>query len=211
MDDFSYNGFQVVRGNFFAHLFEPSVTFKAEKVYVNAACIRKLPTVEYVQFLVLPDKKMLAIKPCSEDTQDSFRWCSQAPTISKRKAKPITCRVFFAKVFFAKVFSLMKRNPEFRYKVLGKLVCTSSDKLFVFDLSTAKAFRHKNADDTSTPQNVPLFPNFWADSFGIPISEHDNNFNLNIFDEDAVFTIEKDLEKPEKIGTAVSEDTNPLS
>ena len=36
---FSYEGYQVVRGEFFAHLFEPSVTLNDEKVSVNSACI----------------------------------------------------------------------------------------------------------------------------------------------------------------------------
>ena len=41
--DFSYDGYQVVRGEFFAHLFEPSITFNNNRVYLNMACIRKLP------------------------------------------------------------------------------------------------------------------------------------------------------------------------
>ena len=56
---FSYDGYQVVRGEFFAHLFEPSVTLNNEKVSVNAACIRRLPQTDYVQFLVNPKEKKL--------------------------------------------------------------------------------------------------------------------------------------------------------
>ena len=66
-DNFSYDGYQVVRGEFFAHLFEPSVTLSKEKVSVNTACIRKLPDSDYVQFLVNPNEKKLAVKPCRED------------------------------------------------------------------------------------------------------------------------------------------------
>ena len=40
--DFSYDGYQVVRAEFFAHLFEPSVTLNKETVSVNAACLHKL-------------------------------------------------------------------------------------------------------------------------------------------------------------------------
>ncbi len=73
-ESFSYDGYQVVRGEFFAHLFEPSVTFKDEKVSVNAACLNKLPDIDYVQFLVNPNEKKLAVKPCSEEMKDSFSW-----------------------------------------------------------------------------------------------------------------------------------------
>ena len=92
---FSYDGYQVVRGEFFAHLFEPSVTLGREKVSVNTACLRKLPNVDYVQFLVNPTEKKLAIKPCEEDRKDSFRWSSGEG--NRRKPKAISCRIFFAK------------------------------------------------------------------------------------------------------------------
>lgn len=63
-DDFSFDGFQVVRGEFFSHIYEPSITFNNNKISLNAACIRKLPDVEYVQMLVNPDERKIAVKPC---------------------------------------------------------------------------------------------------------------------------------------------------
>ena len=48
-DAFSYEGYQVVRGEFFAHTYEPSFTFNANKVSVNTACIKKLPQTDFVQ------------------------------------------------------------------------------------------------------------------------------------------------------------------
>lgn len=52
-DAFSYEGYQVVRGEFFAHTYEPSFTFNGNKVSVNTACIKKLPRTDFVQILVL--------------------------------------------------------------------------------------------------------------------------------------------------------------
>ena len=40
-EDFDFNGFQVVRREFFAHMQEPSVTFNNCKFYVNTACLKK--------------------------------------------------------------------------------------------------------------------------------------------------------------------------
>ncbi len=37
-DTFSYQGYQVVRGEFFAHIHEPSITFNNSKFSVNTAC-----------------------------------------------------------------------------------------------------------------------------------------------------------------------------
>lgn len=38
-DTFSYDGYQVVHGEFFAHIYEPSITFNRCKVSLNTACI----------------------------------------------------------------------------------------------------------------------------------------------------------------------------
>ena len=50
--DFNFDGYQVVRGEFFAHLYEPSITFNNYKVAVNTACIRKIPDFDFIQILV---------------------------------------------------------------------------------------------------------------------------------------------------------------
>lgn len=63
---FDYEGYQVVRREFFAHTAEPSVTFNNYKFYVNAACLRRFPNVDFVQILVNQERKILAIRPCSE-------------------------------------------------------------------------------------------------------------------------------------------------
>ena len=131
-DSFSYDGYQVVRGEFFAHIYEPSFTFNNYKVSVNTACIKKLPDVEYVQILVNPIEKKLAVRPCREEEKDSFRWCSSG---KKRSPKQITCRIFFAKVI-----SLMDWNPNYRYKILGKLIRSGNEILFIFDLTSPEIF-----------------------------------------------------------------------
>ena len=80
-EPFSYDGYQVVRGEFFAHIYEPSITFNNCKVNVNTACLNRLPAVSYVQFLVNPEDKKMVVRPCSEDEKDSFRWCSESTRI----------------------------------------------------------------------------------------------------------------------------------
>lgn len=50
--DFDFEGYQVVRREFFAHTFEPSLTFNNYKVYVNIACLNKFPNDNFVQVLI---------------------------------------------------------------------------------------------------------------------------------------------------------------
>lgn len=184
--EFSYEGYQVVRAEYFAHLFEPSVTLNKETVSVNAACLRKLPGFEYVQFLVNPGEKKLAVKPCREDMKDSFRWSSGEG--KKRKPKKITC-----KIFFAKVMDLMDWDPKYRYKILGKLIRTKEESIFVFDLTSAEAYQNR-AKGTSGSAQAPLYPADWKNQFGIPATEHQDIQQISIFDDYTVFKIERSEE-----------------
>lgn len=106
--DFDFEGFQVVRREFFAHLREPAVTFNNYKFYVNCACLNKFPDAFYVQVLVNQETKIMALRPCAENTRDSFAWCGMSK--GKRSPRQITC-----KLFFAKMFSMMAWNPDYRY------------------------------------------------------------------------------------------------
>lgn len=186
VDDFSFDGYQVVRGEFFAHVYEPSITFCNYKVGVNTACIKKLPEFDYVQILVNPTDKKLAVRPCSEDEKDSFRWCSGS---AKRNPKQITCRMFFAKVI-----SLMNWDPNLRYKLLGKLIRSGGELLFVFDLNNAETFDRtiKENGKVSTSRQ-PIFPKEWQTQFGLPVSEHKKTMQINFFDDLAVFGLQEDL------------------
>lgn len=183
-DAFRYDGYQIVRGEFFAHTYEPSFTFNRCKVSVNTACIKKLPQVEFVQILVNPEEKKLAVRPCKENEKDSFRWCT---TGKKRGPKQITCRIFFAKVI-----SLMGWNPNYRYKLLGKLIRSKGELLFVFDLTTPEIYvRSQKKGEKSKVSRIPVYPKEWQNQFGVPVEEHQNNLQINIFNGYAVFGLSK--------------------
>ena len=182
-DAFSYDGYQVVRGEFFAHVYEPSITFNNCKVSLNTACLNRLQDVNYVQILVNQRDKKLAVRPSSEDEKDSFLWCT-ANSI-KRKPKQITCRMFFAKVV-----QLMEWNPDYRYKLLGKLIRSGDEFLFIFDLTATEIYQRILRDgEKPKTSRTPVFPAEWQNQFGLPVEEHRRLLQVNIFDGYTVFGI----------------------
>ena len=180
-EPFSYDGYQVVRGEFFAHIYEPSITFNNCKVNVNTACLNRLPSVTYVQFLVNPEDKKMVVRPCSEDEKDSFRWCSEKN--GKKKPKQITCRIFFAKIV-----NLMNWNPHYRFKLLGKVVRSGDEQLVVFDLTATETYPRviKEGEKPKTSR-TPVFPAEWQNQFGLPVEEHRKLLQVNIFNGYTVF------------------------
>ena len=105
----------------------------------------------------------------------------------KRKPRSISCRVFCAKVI-----NLMGWSQNCRYKILGKLVRTSIDTLFVFDLKDAETYEKKKTDGF---KRQPLYPETWKDQFGVSVEEHADSIMIEIFDDYAVFKIDKEEEK----------------
>lgn len=179
-DNFSYDGYEVVRGEYFAHLYEPSITFNNSRISLNTACLKRLPSIDYVQILINPEEKKLAVRPCKEDEKDSFLWCTP-----KRKPKQITCRVFFAKIIH-----LMNWNPDYRYKLLGKLIKSGNEYLFIFDLTATEIFQRTIQEGEKTKiSRTPVFPAEWQNQFGLPVEEHNKQLQINIFNGYTVFGI----------------------
>ncbi len=184
-ENFSYDGYQVVRGEFFAHTFEPSITFNDSKVYVNTACLNRMPTVEYIQILINQQTKKLVVRPCREDEKDSFRWCSNT---TKRRPKQITCRIFYAKLA-----EMMQWNPNYRYKLLGKMISANGEQLYIFDLKATEVYqRFREEGGKGKNGRTPIFPSEWQNQFGLPVEEHRKQLQINIFDGYTVFGI-KDM------------------
>lgn len=201
--NFDFEGFQVVRREFFAHINEPSVTFNNCKFYVNAACLQKFPDADNVQVLVNKETKILAIMPCPENARDSFAWCTTSK--GKRRPKQITC-----KLFFAKVFSMMDWNPDHRYKILGKLIHANGETLIAFDLTATEIYQ-RTVSEGSKPKTsrIPVFPAEWQNQFGLPYNEHRQSLQVDILNGYAVYSIKDAVmssESSDSVGEGIPEE-----
>ena len=200
-ESFTYDGFQVVRGEFFSHIYEPSFTLNLNKISVNMACIRKLPDVEYVQILVHPEEKNLVIRPCKEEEKDSFRWKTSGKKVSP---KQVTC-----KVFFAKIYALMGWNLDYRYKLLGKLIRSNGELLFVFNLNNPEIYiRVFREGEKPRVSRTPVYPQEWKNQFGISVEEHRKSLSMNKFNEYTIFGVRETVPKGEADISSRKEDVN---
>ena len=199
-DSFEFDGFQVVRREFFAHLREPTVSFNDYKFAVNSACLSKFKDTAFVQVMIDRSKKMLALRPCGEDDKDSYSWCLISK--GKRKPRPVTCRLFFAMIY-----AMMGWDFEDKYKILGRMVHANGEYLLVFDLTAYERFvrRYKDGSKAGLSRD-PKYPSDWQDQFGMPFREHQESMQISIFDGYAVYAIKgskqkKDEPTPENVQT----------
>lgn len=163
-------GFQVTRGELFAHSREPSVTIWENKIKFNMACLRRFPGVTHIQILIHPEQKRLIIRPTQPDAPDALRWARGGGD------KEIANRDLICKIFAAKVFDLMGWDKQYRYKILGKPAVCEGEVLYLFRLSDFELF--VNTGKTSKA----YLPGDWRDYFGTPVEKHEDAFRINLAD-----------------------------
>lgn len=185
VDEIQIDGFQVVRREYFAHLFEPAVSIKVDAITFNCACIRKFPNVQYIQLLINPEQKRLVIKPCDEDAKDAIKWCN----IKNGKQSP---RTINCKIFGAKLFDMLKWSITYRYKLLGLIAKSNGEQIAAFSLEDTEVYPAKEIDENGAVKKTgkkAFYPESWRESFGLPVEEHDDKLKIDILSGYARFEV----------------------
>ena len=216
-EDFSYDGYQVVRRELFAHLREPAVVIRRDSVTFNTACIAGLEGAVYIQILVNQDSKRMVVRKCEENDKDALRWCVAKP--DKRKSRKMT-----NKIFSAMMYEMMGWNLDCRYKILGHKITFEDETIYVFDLMETEIFldikgkrakkdtesqfttekansieetasnstdNERSVEEIKRKNRIPFYPKEWKDSFGLPVEEHRKALEINMLDGYAEFTTGK--------------------
>lgn len=216
-EDFSYDGYQVVRRELFAHLREPAVVIRRDSVTFNTACIAGLEDAVYIQILVNQDSKRMVVRKCEENDKDALRWCVAKP--DKRKSRKMT-----NKIFSAMMYEMMGWNLDCRYKILGHKITFEDETIYVFDLMETEMFldikgkrakkdtesqfttekansieetasnstdNERSVEEIKRKNRIPFYPKEWKDSFGLPVEEHRKALEINMLDGYAEFTTGK--------------------
>lgn len=216
-EDFSYDGYQVVRRELFAHLREPAVVIRRDSVTFNTACIAGLEDAVYIQILVNQDNKRMVVRKCEENDKDALRWCVAKP--DKRKSRKMT-----NKIFSAMMYEMMGWNLDCRYKILGHKITFEDETIYVFDLMETEIFldikgkrakkdtesqfttekansieetasnsidNERSVEEIKRKNRIPFYPKEWKDSFGLPVEEHRKALEINMLDGYTEFTTGK--------------------
>ena len=173
---FSYDGYQVVRKELFAHIRDPAIVIRKDSITFNTACISGLEDVVYVHVMFNSDLKRIVVRGCDENDKDALRWCIAKP--DKRKSRKMSC-----KPFSELVYNEMGWDSDCRYKILGYRINFEGETLYVFDLLVPEIFHEgqKRKKGESAPQSEEtkpvntrkgFYPDDIAGTFGVPVEEH---------------------------------------
>lgn len=186
---FSYDGYQIVRREMFAHLREPAVVIRKESITFNTACINGLEDAVYIQIMINQEQHRMVIRKCDPDDKDALRWCIAKP--DRRKSRKIT-----SKEFSKRIYAMLNWSEKCRYKILGHRINYEGEVLYVFELDETEIFFERkkqtkkqaiSGSESISPEQKeerlneekkmsmkPFYPDDWGNSFGIPVDEHKN-------------------------------------
>ncbi len=196
--DFSYDGYQVVRKELFAHLRDPAVIIRRDSITFNTACIEGLEDTVYIHILVNSAKRKMVVRKCNENDKDAIRWCIAKP--DKRKSRKIS-----GKIFTAKLYKDMDWNADCRYKILGYRITFEGETIYIFDLTETEIFLDlkklkKTEDEVPATEGAVVsmpdeqaeaieqamvsrkgyMPEQWENSYGLPVEEHRTALRVDI-------------------------------
>lgn len=181
--DFDLRGFEVARAEFFDTPHRPYVTFANKKIKFNTDCIRKLGAKNYVELLVNPITKKLAIRPTDKNNRQGV-YCSN-----------LSYKVYYPKdipasAYFDTLYRLFGWNPEYKYKINGAIYEKDGEIVFIFDAADCETYfksymipRQETTEDgtasiepLSTKGNyIKGYPEEWLSSFGKPYYFHERS------------------------------------
>lgn len=185
-EEMDIDEFEIVSPEFFSQIKEPSFTVNVNKVYVNAACVRLLPDVEYVKILVNRKRKQVAFEPSDEMDIKAYRWSRTKD--GKRYASQRT-----GDIFVMMLCEMMGWDPDYRYKIIGRLVHSKGHSLIVFDLMTYNCYPKAASEEGSgAARKKTAFPiEKWNGRFGPTYAESRRSLQVNTFDGYTVWTIKE--------------------
>lgn len=149
----------------------------------DTACVRLMPDVEYVQILINRKEKKLLLKPCDEIEITGYRWGRTKD--GKRYPSQRT-----GELFVLTLCEIMDWNPDYRYKVLGKMVQANGKALIAFDLTSSECFpKVVNRDGKKVSSRQSVFAEQWSGKFGPTYSESRRSLAVKTFDNYTVITV----------------------
>lgn len=196
---FSYDGYQIVRKELFAHLRDPAITIRKDSVTFNTACIEGLEDVVYIHMMFNRELKRIVVEGCDENDKDALRWCIAKP--DKRKSRKMV-----GKPFSELVYREMGWDENCRYKILGYRIQFEDKTLYVFDLMVPEIFHERksrkkneqasqevaempnedaqnnNAAETEVNTRKGYYPDDVANTFGVPVEQHRADMEIQQMD-----------------------------
>lgn len=123
-------------------------------------------------------------RPMSEDAL-----CESTDTVKAKRGRPKK-KPDYDREKEIEALQHMDWNPDYRYKVLGKMVQANGKSLIAFDLTSSECFpKVVNRDGKKISSRQSIFAEQWSGKFGPTYSESRRSLEVKTFDNYTVITV----------------------
>lgn len=158
---FNLEGYQVVRSQFLSIGTErPCLSIGSNRISFNTQCAFRFIDVPYIQLLLHPSERTIAIRPCAENSAHSIRWRPEP-------GRPVKQKTLSCPFFGNALFQIMEWDPDYRYHIRGTWIKKGTEQIIVFDLNNAIP-----TVTCSKGRRMDYIPEEWNDTFGKDFYEH---------------------------------------
>ena len=123
--DFDLRGFEIARLDFFDDRRIPSLSIENGALKFSTECIRRIRSDLFVEMLIHPTERKIAVRPSSRDNRNSVQW-------AKMEAGQKVPRIIAGAAYTNTIFSLFGWNMKHRYRMNGMLYRNGNEDAMVF-------------------------------------------------------------------------------
>lgn len=167
--DFDYRGYEVARGQFFDVAQKLCVTFSSDELSFSTSCVRKLPDSPYVELLLHPYRRLLAVRPSAKGNRRAIRWAKSADGLAYSRSAS-------GRAFLPSLFTMLGWDKTCKYRVQGVRRTIGTGSILLFNLEDTEVFVPKNqfpGENAGVKSLVPdlgkkaaAYPADWGQGFG---------------------------------------------
>ena len=160
--DFDLRGYEIARGQFFSNKNTAYVSMSRDKVVFSKTAIERLENKKYIELLVHPGKRIIAVRTTEKHNHNSIQWCMESK-------KGLVHRIISAAAFMPVLFELFDWDQNCRYRIIGTYLERDAEKIMLFNASDAEMFIPKTNHNESGMKKrtvIHAYPAEWVEAFG---------------------------------------------
>ena len=120
MDIVAASNYRLIRTQEIDHRLAAQATLSCKRIAFNADCIARLPDIEFVEVLLHPAERLLAVRPTAKSNPNAINWSKK--TVSSATLCPM-------------LFYLMGWKEYWKYKIMADCFVRGKERVLIFNLS----------------------------------------------------------------------------
>lgn len=165
--------YDIARAQFFNAASITSGCFTTRNARFSGECIRKLGCAEYIELLIHPTEKLLAVHECSYDHRNAIHWARLIDD------KALT-RQFGGSAYLSTLYDIFAWNPDWGYRLRGAVRNIGGESVAFFDARESEVLIPRSAIESDyldvcdegyyvvaqSKYRITAMPTAWQQHFG---------------------------------------------